>query len=103
MQIGNEEKKGVGKRETMYSEDELKEIQRRSNFYNMKEVAKFLLAVGVPKTRQAMMKLISLENAAGKNNQESLDCLEKVVFAVHPQQINVRDKISGQIIASIPR
>lgn len=91
------------KERTMYSENELKDIGRRSSFYNKKEVAKFLLAEGVPKTKQAMSKLIALENAGSSSIQKSFDCLRNVVFVIHPQQINVRDKTNGQIIASIPR
>jgi hypothetical protein len=89
----------------MYSAIELRDIQRRKNFYNKKDVAKLLLATGVPHDKKAMMKLTALEDTDGTFNaiQESYDCLTRVVFAVHPQQINIRDKTNGQIIASITR
>ena len=87
----------------MYSDNELADIKRRDSFYNKKDVAKLLLAEGVPKTKQAMLKLLALANVGGTGIQESLDCLRNVVFVIHPQQINIRDKTNGQIIVSIPR
>jgi hypothetical protein len=87
----------------MYSENELADIRSRANFYNKKEVAKFLLAEGVPRTRQAMLKLVELANPRSNSIQESFDCLTNVAFIIHPQQINIRDKTNGQIIVSIPR
>jgi len=92
-------------RKELYSEDELEGIRRRNIFYNKKEVARLISASGIPRNKQAMLKLIALEDNDGSDNaiQESYDCLTNVVFAVHPQQINVRDKTNGKIIVSIAR
>jgi hypothetical protein len=92
-------------RENMFSESELPEIQRRSNFYHKKEVARLLIASGIPRNKQAMLKLTALDETDGSDDsiRQAYDCLANVVFAVHPQQINVRDKTTGQIIVSIAR
>jgi hypothetical protein len=89
----------------MFSENELADIQRRSNFYHKKEVARLLLANGIPKNKREMLKLTALEDTDGsiKALQKSFDCLRSVTFEVHPQQINIRDKTNGQIVVSIPR
>jgi hypothetical protein len=89
----------------MYSEIELADIERRNKFYHKKEVAKYLISSGVPKSKQAMTRFTSLENSdqSSKALAQSNDCLRKVTFEVHPQQINIRDKTSGQIVISISK
>jgi hypothetical protein len=87
----------------MYTDIELQDMKRRNAFYNTRAVAKFLLAAGIPKTHKAMMALTSLENPEARAVQVPDDCLTKVIFELHPQQVNIRDKINGNIIASIAR
>jgi hypothetical protein len=89
----------------MFSTSEQADIKRRASFYNKRAVAKLISVIGIPRNKQAMLKLLSLDNADGSAivTQESYDCLTNVNFAVHPQQINVRDKVNGEIIASIVR
>ena len=89
----------------MYSEIQLQGIQRRNNFYKRKDVARLLITTGVPQNKKAMLKLTALEANDGspKAIQESYDCLTNVVFSVHPQQINIRDKTNGEIIVCIAR
>jgi hypothetical protein len=87
---------------SMFSEKELQEISRRSDFYKEKEVAKFLLTRGVPKNKASMLKLVELDDSSS-DSKESLNCLKGVAFVVHPQQINIRDKSNGKMIISIPR
>jgi hypothetical protein len=89
----------------MFSESELADIQRRNDFYHKKEVAKLLLASGVPKNKRAMVKLTALEDTDGsvKALEKSFECLRNVAFEVHPQQINIRDKTNGHIVVSIPK
>ena len=86
----------------MHSDKELQDILRRNNFYKKKEVAKFLMTHGVPRTKGAMLKLLEFDDAPG-NAVESLNCLRNVTFMVHPQQINIWDKSNGRMIISIPR
>ncbi|MDG6998306.1 MAG: hypothetical protein JRN15_04235 [Nitrososphaerota archaeon] len=80
---------------------EIEEIAKRKQFYNRPDVAKFLSKHGVPKNKKAMNELLSTGNS--KTDQELVDCLSHVVFAVHPQQINIRDLANGEIIVSINR
>ena len=80
---------------------EIEEITRRKEFYNRPDVAKFLSKQGVPKNKKAMIELLSTGDS--KVDPESVDCLSHVVFAVHPQQINIRDLANGEIIVSINR
>lgn len=86
----------------MYSEKELQEISRRSDFYKKKEVAKFLLTHGTPRTKAAMLKLLEFDDQSS-DAKESVNCLREVTFVVHPQQVNIWDKSNGKMIISIPR
>ena len=75
------------------------------NFYNSREVVRYLSKHGVPKSKRALKALIAIGTGSidGKVSQELIECLSNVNFEVHPQQINVRDKANGKIIASIRR
>jgi hypothetical protein len=81
------------------------DIQQRKEFYSNPEVARHISKDGVPKSKQAMNSLISAGGLGmeSKDDMDLFDCLSFVVFAVHPQQINVRDKSNGKIIATIVR
>ncbi len=82
------------------------DTERRIKFYNGKEVAKLLSKSGAPRTKGTMMAFIAAGmtgNADAETTQESFNCFSHVSFEVHPQQINVRDKANGKIIAVIPR
>jgi hypothetical protein len=85
----------------MNSEQELAEMKGRRNFYNKREVGKFLLANGVPRTKQQMSSLIALDTAGAMTDDRSY--LKLVSFEIHPQQINVRDRVNGDLISSIAR
>jgi len=81
-------------------------IERRTKFYNNPDVAKFLSKEGVPKSKKAMSALmIAGGSSASESIADSLsfNCLNYVIFAIHPQQINIRDKANGMIIATIRR
>jgi hypothetical protein len=82
------------------------DIQRRTDFYNRADVAKFLSKEGVPRTTKAMSALLVAGGSSAKDSlpdSVSFNCLNFVVFAVHPQQINIRDKANGMIIATMKR
>ena len=82
------------------------ECERRVKFYTSREVVRYLSKNGVPKSRRASKGLIAIGTTGsldGEVSQEMMDCLSYVNFEVHPQQINVRDKANGKIIASIRR
>ena len=77
------------------------DVQQRKTFYNNPDVAKHISKDGVPKSKAAMNALISAGGVG--SGPDSFECLSFVVFSVHPQQINVRDKLNGKIIATINR
>ncbi len=82
------------------------DYERRARFYNSREVVRYLSKNGVPKSRRASKTLIAIGvtgSLDGTVSQKLMDCLSYVYFEVHPQQINVRDKANGKIIASIRR
>jgi len=82
------------------------DIAQRLKFYNEPDVVKEISKNGVPKTRKAMEAMISagsMGKLASGVTQQLIDSLGFVVFAVHPQQINVRDNANGKIIAVINR
>ena len=82
------------------------DVKRRTDFYNKPEVAKFLNKEGVPRTKRALSAMMIAGGSTQDDSQAgsiSYNCLNFVVFAVHPQQINIRDKANGKIIAIIRR
>ena len=82
------------------------DIQRRTKFYNNPDVAKFVSKEGVPKSKKAMSALMIAGGSSASEsvpNSLAFDCLNYVIFAIHPQQINIRDKANGMIIATIRR
>ncbi len=84
------------------------QIALRKSFYSSENTAKILVRDGIPRNRQQMIKLISESRSLrGKESfevgEEEIEALSYVTFEVHPQQINVRDKLTGKIIASIRR
>jgi hypothetical protein len=86
---------------------EEEQIARRKEFYNLKAAGRTLAREGIPKNRQSMLNFIASASgssaADGTVTEEQLECLSYVIFDQHPQQINVRDKASGKIIATIRR
>jgi len=79
-------------------------IAQRAEFYNEPGVARIISKNGVPRTKRAMEIMVS-EGSIAKSGvtQELIDRIGYVIFSVHPQQINIRDKATGKIIAVIPR
>jgi hypothetical protein len=80
------------------------EQDTRSKFYSSQSVAKYIKAVGIPKTRGAFRDMVasgSSEDLDSKKGLELISCLSEVVFMKHPQQINIMDKSNGKIIVSI--
>jgi len=81
-------------------------IALRAEFYKEPAVARIISKNGVPKSRKAVEIMISEGSTAKSANgvtQQLIDSINFVVFSVHPQQINIRDKATGKIIAVIPR
>jgi hypothetical protein len=83
------------------------DIAQRAKFYSEPDVARIIMKNGVPKSRKAL-EIMASEGSGAKDGssavtQKLIDCLNFVIFIVHPQQINIRDKATGKIIAVIPR
>jgi hypothetical protein len=59
---------------------------------------------GVPKSDHEFKDMVASgapEDLASEEGLRLIACLDKVTFIRHPQQINVLDKTSGKIIASL--
>ncbi len=86
--------------------NEKKEQDIRAEFYTSQSVVRYIQTKGVPKSKHAFRDMVASgtsEELDTANGQELIACLGRVVFAKHPQQINVMDKSNGKIIASITR
>ena len=84
--------------------EEKEDRDTRSKFYNSQSVVKHIKTYGVPKSRGAWRDMISSgssEDLDSEKGQKLIACLGKVVFMKHPQQINIMDKSSGEIISMI--
>jgi len=80
--------------------------ETRSEFYGSKTLAKYIKVHGVPKTTgafRAMVSSSSPEDLDAKKGIELIACLGQVTFFTHPQQVNIMDKGSCKLIASIAR
>jgi len=76
----------------------------RSKFYNSQPVVKYIKTHGVPKSKGAWRDMVasgSSEDLDSEKGLELIACLGEVVFMKHPQQINIMDKSTGKIIATI--
>jgi hypothetical protein len=82
------------------------DIALRAKFYNEPDVAKMISKHGIPRSKKAWEMMISEDSIAklgSGTTQARIDCVSFVSFTVHPQQINVRDKANGKVIAVISR
>jgi len=85
-------------------ENEQADQDTRSKFYNSQSVVKHIKTKGVPKSRGAWRDMVASGSSEDLNSKKGLKlmaCLGEVVFMKHPQQINIMDKSSGKIIATI--
>jgi len=76
----------------------------RAAFYGKSSVVKYIKAVGIPKRTREFRDMVASGSDIDLTSKAGLDLIEtlgRVVFAKHPQQINITDKTSGGIIASI--
>lgn len=86
--------------------DTAADIAQRAKFYVAPDVARMITTHGVPKSRKDWETMI-LDDGVAKlgsgTTQARIECVSFVSFTVHPQQINVRDKANGKVIAVISR
>ena len=80
--------------------------ETRLKFYNISAVSKHISAHGIPKTDGAFRDMVASGSTQKLDSEKGLallKCLNLVLFANHPQQINIMDQSSGKTIASIAR
>ena len=80
--------------------------ETRLKFYNIPAVAKHISTHGIPKSNGAFRDMVASGSSQALDSGKGLalmNCLHLVLFAKHPQQINIMDQSSGKMIASIAR
>ena len=76
----------------------------RAEFCTSKSVGKHIKMHGIPKSKSAFRDMVASGTSEGLDSEKGLElvsCLRQVVFARHPQQLNIMDKSNGRIIAVI--
>lgn len=76
----------------------------RATFYGQSSVVKYIKTAGIPKRTGEFRDMVASGSDVDLKSKEGLDLVEmlgRVVFAKHPQQINITDNTNGSIIASI--
>jgi hypothetical protein len=84
--------------------DEKKGQDARLKFYNSAQVVKYIKTVGIPKRTGEFRNMVAAGSAVKLDSKEGSDLIEtlgRVVFAKHPQQINITDDTNGKIIVSV--
>jgi hypothetical protein len=82
------------------------DIAQRAKFYSEPDVVRMISKHGVPKSHKDWETIVMDDRVAklvSGTTQSQIDCMSFVSFTVHPQQINVRDKANGKVIAVISR
>jgi hypothetical protein len=84
--------------------DERKGQDERLKFYGSDSVVRYIKTVGIPKRTGEFRDMVASGSTVKLDTKEGADLivtLRRVVFAKHPQQINVTDDTNGKMIASI--
>jgi hypothetical protein len=84
--------------------DEKKGQDARLKFYTSSETIRYIKTVGIPKRTGEFRDMVASGSTVkldSKEGAELIVTLRRVVFAKHPQQINISDDTSGKIISSI--
>jgi hypothetical protein len=84
--------------------DEKKGQDARLKFYNSATTIKYLKTIGIPKRTGEFKAMVAEGTDVKLDSKEGaalIESLGRVVFAKHPQQINISDDTNGKIIASI--
>ena len=78
--------------------------QTRKDFYCNSLVKQHIKTEGVPKTVGSFRAMVASGSGVNLDSSEGsnlIGILHGITFSKHPQQINVMDKSSGQMIVSI--
>jgi hypothetical protein len=84
--------------------DEKKGQDARIKFYNSSSVIQYLKTAGIPKRTGEFKDMVAAGSTVKLESKEGSDLIEtlrRVVFAKHPQQINITDDTNGKIIVSV--
>jgi len=84
--------------------DEKKGQDARLKFYTSSATIRYIKTVGVPKRTGEFRAMVAAGSNVKLDSKEGADLivtLGRVVFARHPQQINITDNTNGKMIASI--
>jgi len=84
--------------------DEKQGQDARAKFYNTDSVIRYLKTVGIPKRTGEFKDMVasgSKVKLESKEGAELIETLRRVVFAKHPQQINIADDTNGKMIVSV--
>jgi hypothetical protein len=84
--------------------DEKKGQDARLKFYNTSSVIRYIKTSGIPKRTGEFRDMVASGSTVkldGKEGSDLVATLRRVVFAKHPQQINITDDTNGKIIVSI--
>jgi hypothetical protein len=76
----------------------------RAAFYQKSSVATYIKTIGVPRRTGEFRDMVASGSDVDLKSREGIaliDTLGRVVFAKHPQQINITDNTDGRIITSI--
>jgi hypothetical protein len=84
--------------------DEKKGQDARLKFYTSSAAIRYIKTVGVPKRTGEFRAMVASGSSVKLDSKEGADLivtLRRVVFARHPQQINITDDTNGKMISSI--
>ena len=84
--------------------DEKKGQDARIKFYTSAATTRYIKTVGVPKRTGEFRAMVAAGSNVKLDSKEGADLivtLGRVVFATHPQQINITDDTNGKMISSI--
>ncbi len=84
--------------------DEKKGQDARLKFYSSAATVRYIKMVGIPKRTGEFRAMVASGSDVKLDSKEGaalIETLGHVVFARHPQQVNITDDTSGKVIASI--
>jgi len=84
--------------------DEKKGQDTRAKFYNSESTIRYIKTVGIPKRTGEFRAMVATDTSVKIDSKEGIALIEtlgRVVFAKHPQQINITDDTNGKMISSI--
>jgi len=84
--------------------DEKKGQDVRLKFYGSDSVVRYIKTVGIPKRTGEFRNMVAAGSKVKLDSKEGSDLIEtlgRVVFAKHPQQINITDDTNGKMIVSV--